>query len=448
VDNVGAHVGRAVTSDQIVNVNSAELWVNVHPSADYDATVTAIEGVVEGYPEVSSDVLTYSEQRIMDLLPRTDDELAVRIYGENPGTLRSKAEEVRALLEGIEGVAGSHVALPEEEPTLEVQVDLARAQAVGVNPGDVRRAAATLFGGIVVGNLFEEQRIFDVVVWGAPEIRKSESDVRSLLIEAPRVGYVQLGEVADVRMVRNPSVIRHESVATYLDVRAEAAGRSVGEVAGDVERGLAGIEFPLEYHAELRGGYAEQRAAQWRVFAVAVAAAIVVFLLFQAAFTSWRLAALCFVTLPMALVGGVLAALVDGGTITLGSVAGFVAVLGIAARHGIVLIRHYQRLERHEGRPFGLELVDRGTRDRLGPMFLTLLATTLVFAPILIAGDAAGSEIVRPMAVVVLGGLVTSTVLNLVVMPAAYLRYGFVAEPDLSSEDLLSTLPDVDAVRG
>jgi Cu/Ag efflux pump CusA len=184
------------------------------------------------------------------------------------------------------------------------------------------------------------------------------------------------------------------------------------------------------------------------VFAVAVAAAIGIFLLFQAAFTSWRLAALCFVTLPMALVGGVLAALADGGTITLGSVAGFVAVLGIAARHGIVLIRHYQRLERHEGRPFGLELVDRGTRDRLGPMLLTLLATTLVFAPIVILGDAAGSEIVRPMAVVVLGGLVTSTVLNLVVVPAAYLRYGFVAEPDLSSEDLLSTLPDVDAVRG
>jgi Cu/Ag efflux pump CusA len=225
------------------------------------------------------------------------------------------------------------------------------------------------------------------------------------------------------------------------------AGRNVGDVAGNIERGLEQVEFPLEYHAELLGGYAEQQAAEWRVFAVAVTAAIGIFLLFQAAFTSWRLAILSFVTLPMALVGGVLAVLVDGGTITLGSVAGFVALLGLAASNGIVLIRHYQHLERHERQPFGLELVDRGTRERLGPIVMTALATTLVLVPILILGDAAGFEIVRPMAVVVLGGLVTSTVLNLVVVPAAYLHYGFVAEPDLSSEDLLSTIPDVDTAE-
>lgn len=447
VAGVGAHVGRAVMSDQAVNVNAAQIWVNLDPSAGYDATVAAIETVVEGYPEISGDVLTYSEQRITDVLQRRDDDIVVRIYGESREVLRSKAEEVQGVLAGIEGVDGPRVELPADEPTLEVRVDLARAQAFGIKPGDVRRQAATLLGGMVVGNLFEEQKVFDVVVWGTPGLRQSESEVRALLIESPGGGQVRLDQVADVRMAPNPSVIRHESVARYVDVSADVAGRDVGDVRGDVERGLAQVEFPLEHHAELLGGFAEQQAARTRALTVALAAAIGIFLLLQAAFASWRLAILLFVTLPLALVGGVLAALVDGGEITLGSVAGFVAVLGIAARNGILLIRSYQRLERHEGQPFGLELVVRGTQERLGPTLLTALASAVVLAPVVLAGGAVGSEIVRPLAVVVLGGLVTSTLLNLVALPAAYLRYGQGGEPDAwrEDEDLLATISDMDA---
>jgi Cu/Ag efflux pump CusA len=341
------------------------------------------------------------------------------------------------------------VELAADEPVLEVEVDIARAQAFGIKPGDVRRTAATLLGGIVVGNLFEEQKVFDVVVWGTPDIRRSESDVRALLIETPEGDPVRLDQVANVRIAPNASVIRHESVERYVDVSAGVAGRNVSDVAHDIERGLAQIEFPFEHHAELLGGYAEQQAAQTRVLTVALAAAIAVFLLLQAAFASWRLALLVFVTLPMALVGGLLATLIDGGTITLGSVAGFVAVLALAASNAILLIRHYQRLERHEGQSLGPELIERGTRERLGSILLTALATAVVLAPIVIAGDTIGFEIVRPLAVTVLGGLVTSMLLNLVVIPAAYLRYGQAAQPDAwrEDEDLLATISDVDAQR-
>ncbi|MGH8902284.1 MAG: efflux RND transporter permease subunit [Egibacteraceae bacterium] len=447
VAGVGAHVGRAVTSDQLVNVNSAEIWVNLDSSADYDATVSAIKEVVDGYrQDVSSDVLTYSQQRVTDVLGGNEDELVVRTYGEDAEVLRRKAEEVQVLLAGIDGVDDPRVELPPEEPTLEIQVDLARAQAFGIKPGEVRRAAATLLGGIVVGNLFEEQKVFDVVVWGKPELRQSEAQVRGLLIDKPGGGHVRLDQVADVRIAPNPSAIRHESVATYLDVSAGVAGRNVSDVVGDVRSALEQVEFPLEHHAELLGGYAEQQASRARVLSVALAAAIGIFLLFQAAFSSWRLAMLAFVTLPMALVGSVLATLVDGGTVTLGSVAGFIAVLGIAARNGITLIRSCQRLERREGEPFSLDLVVRGARERLAPVLMTTLATALVLAPIVIAGDTVGSEIVRPLAVAVLGGLVTSTALTLFVLPAAYLRYGQAAEPDAwrEDEDLLTTVSDVD----
>jgi Cu/Ag efflux pump CusA len=442
VVNVGGQVGRAVMSDQIVNVNSGEIWVKVDPAADYDDTVASVEDTVRGYPNVSTDVLTYSEERVTDVLGRSDDDLVVRIYGENPDVLSAKADEVRALIAGVDGVARANVDRALEEPTVEVEVDLARAQSAGVKPGDVRRAAASLLGGITVGNLFEQQKVFDVVVWGAPEIRQSESDIEQLLIDTPSGGHVRIGDVAEVRIVPNPTVIRHESIATYLDVTAAIAGRDVGAVASEIDGLLERVEFPLEHHAELLGGYEEQQADRARLVAVALAAAVAIFLLLQAAFASWRLAVLSFLTLPLALVGGVVAALMTGGTFTLGSIAGLIGVLGIAARGVVVLIRHFQRLERSEGVAFGPELVVRGTRDILAPTLMSTLATAVVLAPIVAVGSVPGFEIVHPMAVVVLGGLLTTTVLTLFVVPVLYLRYGFVSDRDTWTDELLSPTPE------
>jgi Cu/Ag efflux pump CusA len=447
IEDVGAHVGRAVQSDQIVNVNSAEVWVSVDADADYDDTIAAIEAVAGGLPDVTNDVLTYSEQRITDVLGRGGDELVVRIYGQDQAILETKAEEVREAIAGIDGVEDARADLPADEPTIEVEPIIDEAESVGLAPGDVRRAATTLLSGLVVGNLFEEQKVFDVAVWGAPEIRESEADVENLLIDTPADGLVPLGQVADVRIVPNEAVIRHESVESYVDVAAGVAGRDVGAVAADVEVALEQVEFPLEHHATVLGGFEDDAAASSRVIAVAVAALIAVFLLLQAAFSSWRLALLAFLALPMALAGGAVAALIDGGDISLGSVAGFVAVLGLAVRIVVVLVRHYQQLQR-EGEPFGAELVVRGTRDRLVPIVTTVLASAAALIPFVVSAGSAGFEIVGPMSVVILGGLVTTTLLSLVVVPAAYLRYGEITELDTSADDLFVKVPDVDTVKG
>jgi Cu/Ag efflux pump CusA len=177
---------------------------------------------------------------------------------------------------------------------------------------------------------------------------------------------------------------------------------------------------------------------------VAVAGLIAIFLLLQAAFASWRLAILSFLTLPMALGGAALAAVIAGGEITLGSVAGFVAVLAIAVRGVVVLVRHYQRLQA-DGEAFGPDLVTRATRDRVAPILTTAVGAAVVFIPFAVSGGA-GFEIVGPMSAVILGGLISSTLLTLVVLPPAYLRFGFVAEPDRSAEDLIVKIPDVDTV--
>jgi CzcA family heavy metal efflux pump len=433
VRDVGAHVGRAVMSDQTVSVDSSELWVSIDPSADYDKTVASIQQVVGGYPGLDGEVLTYPKQRIDAVLGGADDNLVVRVYGQDLDVLRSKAEEVRKLLTGIDGTANQQVERLVEEPTLEIEVDLAKAQQVGIKPGDVRRAAATMLSGIQVGSLFEEQKVFEVVVWGAPEVRNSLTSVRELMVDLPGGGQVQLGEVADVRVKPALSVIRHDSVSRSLDVTASVSGRSLGSVVSDVEGALENVQFPLEYHAEVLGDTAGQQAAQQRTAIIAAIAAILVFLLLQAAFGSWRLAAATFLTLPMALAGGVVALLATGGVLSLGALVGFVLVLGIAARNGVMLVSHFQHLEREEGEAFGPGLVLRGARERLSPILLTAVATALALVPLLVAGNIPGHEILQPMAVVVVGGLVTATLLNLFVAPALYLRFGASAERRLDA---------------
>ncbi len=446
IGNVGAHVGRAITSDQIVNVNSSEIWVSIKAEANYVDTLAAIRGVVADRRDVSSKVLTYSEQRVTAVLHRSEHDIVVRLYGQNPEVLASKAEEVHRLLARIDGVEQPAVDVYPAEPIVEVEVDLARARQFGIKPGDVRRGSAVLLSGITVGNLFEEQKVFDVVVWGIPAIRQSVNDIGQILIDTPARGTVALGDVADVRVVPRPTVIRHESVARYLDVTAEISGRSLGAVERDIEAAIAQVDFPLEYHAELLMGDVS-RATFNRVISIAIAVAAGILLFLQAALRSWRLALLVFLTLPMALAGGLVAGLVDGG-FEIGALAGLVAIIGFGTRNGILMIRRFQDLERREEGLFGPDLVRQGTRELLLPILLPGLATAAVLLPILLLGNIPGLEIVRPMAVVMLGGLLASLLLAVVVLPALYLRFGFISQPDLSAEELVIDLTDVDARRG
>lgn len=431
VRNVSANVGRAVMSDQRTNINSGELWISIDPSADYDATVASVKEVVAGYPGLSPEVLTYLQAKVREELSGTIESLVVRVYGGDMNILREKAEEINRVLSSIEGIVDSKVQYPKEMPTLEIEVDLDKAKRYGLKPGDVRRAAATLVSGIQVGNLFEEQKVFEVMVYGTPEIRHSLTSIQKLLIDTPSGDHVRLNEVADVRIVPAVTVINRDAVARRIDVTAKVRGRDLAAVADDVESDIEEIDFPLEYRAELLGEYAEQLAALERVQAFAIAAAIGIFFLLQAFFRSWRLATVIFLTLPMALVGGVLAAfLTGGGLLSLGSLVGFVAVLGIAVRHAITLISRYRNLEEHEGKTFGAELVQRATRERSAPILMTVITTALAFLPLALFGNIAGLEIVHPIAIVLLGGLVTATLFTLVGVPALYLLFGAARESE------------------
>jgi len=439
VREVGAHVGRAITGDQVVGANAAELWVSIDPDADYDSTVASIKDVVGGYPGLSRDVQTYSGERVREILTGTGGDVVVRLYGEDLGVLSAQAERVRRAVSGTDGMTGARTVLPAAEPTVEVQVDLGRAQQHGIKPGDVRRAATTLLSGINVGSLFEEQKVFDVVVWGTPAIRDSLTGVRRLLIDTPTGGHVWLEDVANVRIAPNPGVVNRQNVSRYVDVAADIGGRDRDAVVSDVQRRLEAMSFPIEYHAEV---LAADRQPTGRLLAIAIAAALGIFLLLQAFLGSWRLAALAFLTLPLALAGGVLATLPAGGTLSFGSYIALFAVFGFAARSTVLLFDRFRQLEQREGLPFGPELVLRGARERVVPIVMTVLATGLIFVVVLVIGGRPGYELLRPLAAVLVGGLLTSLVVALILVPILYLRFGFstatekVAEPEPAPEGI------------
>jgi Cu/Ag efflux pump CusA len=423
VGNVGVHVGRASNSDLVVGVNVAEFWVSIDPAADYAATAAAVRKVATSYPGLRPEVLTYPDQRLQQVAATgVKEPLVVRVYGNDYGILRAKAGEIAQILAGIDGVAGPRVEVQAEEPAVEVEVHITKAARHGIKPGDVRRAAAHVLSGTAAGTLFEQQKVFDVVVWGTPEKRHSLTNIQGLLIDTPGGGQVRLGDVADVRIRPNPTVIKHDAVSRSVDVVADVRGRSLGEVTREVERRLRLVRFPLEHHSEVLGESARQQSNRRRTLSYFIAVAIAIFFLLHACLGTWRLAWLLFLLMPLAMGGGVLAAALGRGGMSTVSLMGLLTVLGIAARAGILQVRQYQRLEGHGGVDPGLVL--DGSRRRFGTTVTAVLATGLALAPLVVTGGITGLEIVHPLAVVVLGGLVTTTLVNLFLLPSLYLQFG------------------------
>ena len=423
VRNAGSHIGQALNSDEPYGIYFGENWVSVDPKVDYDETLTKIQETVDAYPGVYRDVQTYLKERIREVLTGSSDAIVVRIFGPDLDVLQEKAEEVKGILEDIDGVVDPFVDTVEDIPQIQIEVDLAAAREFGLKPGDVRRSVSTLIMGEEVGDLFRNGKTFDVNVWSTPETRQNLTDIETLLIDTPSGEYVHLADVADLRIVPTPNDIHHEELSRSIDVSANVDGRDLGSAVGELKDRMEEVRWPLEFRTELLGEFTERQAAQRRLFVFAIAAALGVFLLLQASFASWRLAVLSFLTLPIALVGGVLAAYLGGGVLTLGSLVGFFTVLGIVARNGIMLISHYQHLEQFEGEPFGPGLVIRGARERVVPIMMTVLTTGLVLIPLIVAGQIPGNEIEHPMAIVILGGLITATILNLFVVPVLYLHF-------------------------
>ena len=439
ITGVGATVGRAITGDRLVNVNSGDIWVAIAGDADYDKTVASIKDTVRDLPGVTAEVVPFSTQEMrdvgslhtgantvtgsgLDVLTGLNTPIAVRVFGEDPKILASEAAKVQQLMVNIDGVVNPRVEGAATQPSIEIEVDLDKAQQVGVSPGDVRRAEATLLQGIQVGSVFEDQKVFDVIVLGTPATRSSVSAVQSLLIDRPGGGHIRLGDVADVRIAQTPPVIRRDAVSRRVDVVADLDGRSVGAVAADLEQQLATMSFPLEYHTEVITNSTADEINSGRVIGFAIAAIIAAFLLFQAAFNSWRLALVATAALPLSLTGGLLTGLIGGRTFSLGALLGLLAVLGLAARYIAMVLTTLQGPDGRRGSGDDAATVYGRAGEPFGSLIISAAALAAVALPFVVLGPRPGLEILHPLALVLLGGLVSSLVVALFLLPSAYVH--------------------------
>jgi Cu/Ag efflux pump CusA len=426
VQNASANLGRALlcNCERATDVNAGQVWVNIDPKADHEAVVDAVEDAVNAYPGMSGQVGTYLSTKLREAVTGDPDSITVRVYGNNLDIIRAKAEEIRAAIAKIPGIENPRVELQVEEPAIEVKVDVDRAAEHGLKPGDVRRATSAIVGGITVGALFEEQKVFDVVVWGRPELRDNIDDVRNLMINSEDGDQVRLDQVADVRIAPATSIIRRQGSARRIDVLAKVDERALGDVADDVTRSIKQIAFPFEHRAEVLGEYKEQRAALRSIYGYIAAAAGLMFLLTQAVLRSWTVTALSLLGVPIAVLGGLAAIAIIDGTFSLGSLLGLGAVLALAVHQGVGLVTHFQHLQSNEGEPFGEALVRRGVLEQFPSVIASSITTLALVLPFAVMGEVAGLEIAHPLAVVVLGGVITSTLGTLLVLPALYARLG------------------------
>ncbi|NNE01471.1 MAG: efflux RND transporter permease subunit [Pirellulaceae bacterium] len=432
VRNFGSHIGRAEVADEVVGPNFTELWISLDRDVDYPNKVAEIQEVVDGYPGLYRDLLTYLRERIKEVLTGASASIVVRIYGDDLQQLRDHASRVREAIADIDGVSDLKIEQQVLVPQLDVQLKPIAAEQFGLTPGAVRRAATTLIKGQVVGEVFRKQKVYQVAVWSVPEIRSNLNAIRECLIETPGGGHVPLGDVADIAIVAAPNAIMRESASRRIDVTCNVRNRDLGSVAEDIEARVADVPFDRGYHPELLGEFAAQQASQRQLLLVGMLSLAGILVLLFSEFRRWRHVSLVMTSFVFAAIGGVLGVWFGGGTLSLGSLVGFVTVVGIAVRNGIMMVSHYRHLEFEEGVPFGPALVLRGAEERLAPILMTALTAALALLPLVVAGNIPGHEIEYPMALVIVGGLLSSTLMNLLIMPALYGRFGKVPPPNSS----------------
>jgi Cu/Ag efflux pump CusA len=407
VKSVGTHVGRAIGSDQLTNVNSAEVWITLDDRADYARTKAAITTVMHGYPGLRTDLVTYPGDRVGQVTADQRDDLLVRVYGADLNVLQQKAGDVRAMLTRVSGVANPVVRPIPQQPTVAVKVNLAAAQKYGLRPGDIRRDATTLTSGLIVGNLYEQSKIFDVVIWGAPQTRSNLTELGNMLIDTPGGGQVALKDVASLTVRAEPAAIVHDDVLRSVEVAARVTG-DPSEVAAAVRAQIARMPMPYEYHAEVFGSATIRSSDANRALAYGAVALVGIFLLLQAAVASWRRAGLMLASLPLSAVGGVLTAPLAGGISNIASLTGLFAVMALALRACVLLGRRIDS---------GVE----AARERTVAVLRTALATAAVMAPAAFMSSGPGLELLHPLAVTMLGGLVTLLLVQGLLLPALLL---------------------------
>ncbi len=419
VKNVDRRQGRAELDEHAQGVNAAELDVTLEPETDKEATLQRLREAFRVLPGTNVTIGQPISHRIDHMLSGTRAAIAVKIFGPDLSELRRLGVRVRNAMEGVPGVADLQLEQQADVPQLRIYADRTALARFGMTPGDLAQTIDVAFGGEPVSQVLEEGRAFELVVRLPRALRSSVESISGVAFDTPTGGRIRLADLARVVVERGPNTVSREDVQRKIVVQANVAGRDLGSTVDDIRRRVhEGVPMPPGYHVEYGGQFESQEEATRRITLLSGLAVVLVFLVLFREFGSARLAGLVMANLPLALIGGILAVLLTDGVVSIASLVGFVTLFGVATRNGVLLVAHYQRLAA-EGVPFR-ETVVRGSLERLAPILMTALTAGLALIPLALGGDEPGKEIQSPLAVVVLGGLLSATALNMVVLPALY----------------------------
>lgn len=416
--------GRAELDEHAAGVNTSEIEVVTtegdRPHAEF---MEDVRQRLARIPGVEAEVGQPISHRIDHLLSGTRAQIAIKLFGSDLATLRTKAAEIRDQMAKVDGIVDLIV-----EPQVgvpQVQVNMNRtAAAVGLRAEDLAGTVDTAFNGHVASQVLEEQKTYDVLVRFDDSSRASIESIGRTLIDTPTGAKVPIAQVAEVRVDQGPNTINRENVQRRIIIQANVADRDLGSVINDVRASIGtNVQLPQGYFVQYGGQFEAQEKASRLITLLSIVAIGGIFLLLYIALKSARSAVLVMANLPLALIGGVVMVFLSGGTLSIASLVGFITLFGIATRNGIMLISHYTHLMEEEGVGFRDAIV-QGSMERLSPILMTALVTGVGLIPLALGAGEPGKEIQQPMAVVILGGIVTSTFLNMIVIPALYLKYG------------------------
>ncbi|HEX5398556.1 MAG TPA: efflux RND transporter permease subunit, partial [Verrucomicrobiae bacterium] len=436
VRSLSQEVGRAENGEDIDGPQSSEFHVELKPlnGKDPDDVQNEIRSRLKQFPGAAFSIESPLGERMEETLSGATAQFVVDIFGNHLDALDQKAAEVRQLLEQIPGAVDVNLTAQPGLPEMSVRLRPERLLQYGFRPTEVLDAIRTAYAGTIVSQVYQGNETFDVTVILDRNDRQNPGTIGELQLRNSAGTLIPLRELADIRLSRGRYAVMHEGAQRLQQVTCNVAGRDVASFAAEVKRQIAArIKFPSGMFAVYAGAAQAETQARNDLLVHSLLAGAGIVLLLAVLFGSWRKVLLILANLPFALVGGVLAVFATGGLLSVGTLVGFVTLFGISLRNSIMLVSHYEHLVENEGMIWGPEAAMRGASERLLPILMTALVTALGLLPLAIGAEAAGREIEGPMALVILGGLITSTALNLLVLPALALRFGkFGAEPQES----------------
>jgi CzcA family heavy metal efflux pump len=431
VRSVAQRIGRAELSEDTWGTHYTEFEVSLVPLTGEDAETVEhdLRTLLLGFPGVNFAIRGFLSERIEETLTGSTAELVVRVFGDDLDSLDLAARRVAELMGGVPGTIDVSYDPPAVTPEVAIRLRPHDVAAAGLRPDEVLEAVEAATRGVTVAHLFEGNRSTAVTVTLIPAARARPEDLRALPVVSGSGRLVELQQVADIARTTGRPLIMHVGTRRVQTVTANVAGGDTEGVTRELEQRLSGgTDLPGGVYAEVGGTGTAQREARRELLLNSMLAGAGILMLLWLAFAETSRLSLVLANLPFALVGGVLAVSASGGVLSLGSLVGFVTLFGIATRNAVMLVSHYDHLVWHEGMRWGPEAAVRGAMERLGPILMTALVTGLGLLPLAIGSGDPGREIEGPMAIVILGGLATSTALTLFVLPTLALRFGRFAE--------------------